>query len=457
MKNGGAIVILVVVAAAALGVGAKSLQDEIKAYLNKTEVATYQVVEVDQQRFVVVEVDGAARLVFDVQAELVTNASRLEEVLTEYYRKVESGSFTFRTAEELNKSFASSYAAFQKCNNTFVEFVENNYIWRDYKCWEPGVGKACESATALRKASSSGMTELKPLVEALPALMRKGDTEGTFEALRKTLLAANATYQNASAFNPYYRYFFGKYMQDDADCGFDAEDLKTIVGEISPVIQAQYVGQGTDAAALAQEASMRKEYSRVRGLQVKGEEAVEALKQAVAQAKARSSGYGFPTEGLDAKIAKAERILADLDAASTAAEAEKQLNSLYGAVAETNALKERHALLLPAYSEMLSNVRQADALISEARVSNAGAVDALEKELDEVRSQIIATNEALRKGEEVDAAQVEKLNARAAALKAKASGDASAQFDWFPVTAVFVIALGGFAVYWFKVRRRGYY
>jgi hypothetical protein len=319
------------------------------------------------------------------------------------------------------------------------------------------VGKACDAGIALRKAVSSGMAALKPKMEALPGLMKTGDTKETFSALKATLELANRTYQNASAFNPYYQYFFGNYMADDADCGFDPGDVKAIADAISPVIQTQYIGQGANATALAQEASLRKDYSRIRGLQVKGEEAAESLRGSVAEAKARFAGYGFPADAFDAKIMKADRILADLESAGSAADAERQLNSLFNAVAETNAMKEKYAILLPLYSEMLSNVRQADALISEARTTDPGRADAMQKDLDELRRQITLANDALRKGEEIDAASIEKLNSQAAALKAGAGGESLQAFDWFPVVAIAIIAAGAFAVYWFKIRRRGYY
>ncbi|MFH1107227.1 MAG: hypothetical protein V1787_05000 [Candidatus Micrarchaeota archaeon] len=454
----GRVVVLLLLLAMAVP-QAKSLQDEIKIYLNQSEVATYQTVEMGQQRYIVVEVDGTPRLVFDMGAELVANASLLDEVLAEYYRKVESGTFTFRTAEDLNRTFAGTYAAFGRCNSTFVTDIEENYLWRDFKCWETGVGRACDSAIALRKALSKRLAALKPKMEALPLLMRQGETEGTFDSLSEVLVLANDSYQNASEFQQYYKYFFGKNLWDDPSCGLNPADLKAIVDAISPAINKKYVGAGANASALAQEAARRSDYSKVRALQVRGEEALDTLKLSAGEVKGRFAGYGFPTDAFDAKITKADRILVDLENSEGAAVAERQLNSLFSAIAEYNALKERNGLLLPSYSEMVSNVRQADSLLAEARVAGGGPDEALEAEMAALRQEISLANDALRRGEDVEAARIDQLSAQAASLKARAGGEEppGLQFDWFVVIAAIIILAGAGAVWWFRIRRKGYY
>lgn len=456
----GLIFLLFVVSIFSMPAEAKSLQDEIRAYLNKEEVASYQVVDFNNSRYIVVEVQGDPKLVFNVEAELVTDAKEIEEVLDAYYTQVEEGAFTTRAAEDMKEEFEDTFAAFQRCNATYYEFIETNYLWEGFRCVEPNVGRACDASTALRKALSRQFIQLKGSVDGLPNAMEKGATENTLNALRTMVRLSNETYENASAWDPYYKYFFGKRMVDDNECGLDPLRLKGMVDQIAPSIETRYVNQSTNASDLAQETVRRRDYSAIRGLQVRGEDAMDTARRSAAEVKSRFGGYGFPTETFDQELIQMERILLDLEAAQTPEEAEAHLNSLFSAVAEFNGLEAKYELLIPVYAELTENMRETDRLITDTKLGydyDEGALAALEEDLNLLKDEIGLQNELVRDGGSLEIETLEELNAKAVVLKIRAGGEEESEPFWwmdaFPILAIFIVALGVALVYLFKIRR----
>lgn len=450
-----------VLALLSAGAQAKSIQDEISAYLNPNEVASYSTVEVSGQRYVVVDVNGKPELAFNVQAELVTNETELRHVLDAYALQAGEGALTVDAAASFSALFNDTYASYQRCNKTFYDFVESNYVWSSFRCLEPAVGKACDSAFALRKDLDAGMRKLKPEMDNLPGYVGEGQVANAAQGMTDIVKYANASYANATAFDGFYKYFFGARMADDKDCGFDPQRLKEVVDRVGASVGLKITDVSANATGLAAEALRRKDNSDVRRLQVRGETALADTRKKLADIQSRYGQYNFPTDAFSAQLQKMERMLKDLEAANDTKSAEAQLNALFTGVADFNGLDAKYSLLIPSYAQIQSNVKDAQDAIAKEKLKydyDQGKIASLEEDVKAFQQEIDTANAELKLGANVDAAKIDDLNAKSSVLKARASGSALSSAptvpDWIWLVAAFVLALGGALFYLFRVRRR---
>ncbi len=261
------IVLVLAIASAAL-VSAKTVEEAISEYRFKNDTsADYATVTIENKTYYFVRFNDNLSIVLDKNLSAVSSEETLASLVKTFYENTGKLGFSENTAASMNVSFSTAFDAFKGCNKTFFDHVEDNFIWRDFRCVEFNTGIMCEIGFNYRKNLSANFLSLKAKIDGLTTGWTSMQPDALIQTLTQVRDLSDTVRVDANNWNAIYKYFRGDWMKDDAACGYDNNHVTQVNVYAKDAVAKGVMDISGEAAMLAKEYQRRQGAAKIKEIQ----------------------------------------------------------------------------------------------------------------------------------------------------------------------------------------------